>query len=238
MRAKSAVSLTAILLIAGQAAAQARQPTFAPGDMIADNLPSGGCPTYDGIIAVMVAMGQTGRAREVMTKNDCLPFSPAMQVRVEQVLPNNILKITTPDFPGSPPMFVSGVGFKKVAIANTRAAAVPALPQTPAWFSEDKANRSMAFLNLYQDVPPAADCALQRTRVEKIICSNTNLRLAEVLNTRADIYATENGTKRELDHRRFKGKLPASCSTESCVFESFRKTTNDYLGGESPYPDK
>lgn len=196
-----------------------------------NDLSSGGCPTYDGIVAVLVAMGQTGQARETMNRNNCLPFPPKMKLQVEETLSNSILRVTTPDFPGSGSLFVSGSGYYKVSSSNAVGFA-----QAPPWFSEVKVNKALASLNSYQDVTPSANCTSPRSKAEQLICSNPSLRLAEVLNTRADIYATENATKRELNHRRFRGKLPTSCSTESCAFESFRSSTNDFLGGMSPYP--
>ena len=195
-----------------------------------NDLPSGGCPTYDGIVAVLVAMGQTGQARETMNRNNCLPFSPKMRLQVEGTLSNNILRVTTPDFPGSGSLFVSGSGYRKVTSPN-----VVSNSQSPLWFSEAKINKALVFLSSYQDVPPSANCTSPRSKTEQLICSSPSLRLAEMLNTRADVYATENATKSELNHRRFRGKLPTSCFTVNCVFESFRSSTNDFLGGESPY---
>lgn len=215
--------------------AQSQQAAFKRGDIVENDLASGGCPTYEAMISVLVAMAQTGHARDVMVHNDCLPFPPKMKLQVEDLLGNNIMKASTPDFPGLPPMFVSESGFHRSSSSPSPAGGAP---QHPAWFSEPDVVKALDSLSSYRDVPQASNCAVPRCKVEQLICGNRLLKLAELLNTRADVYATENATKRELNHSRFKGRLPNSCITETCVFDSFRASTSDFLGGESPYPSK
>ena len=148
---------------------------------------------------------------------------------VEDLLGNNIMKANTSDFPGSPLMFVSESGFHR---SSSSPSTVGGAPQYPAWFSEPDVAKALDSLRSYRDVPQASNCAASRRKVEQLICSNRLLKLAELLNTRADVYATENATKRELNHPRFKGSLPTSCATETCIFDSFRASTSDFLGGE------
>lgn len=93
-------------------------------------------------------------------------------------------------------------------------------------------------VNNYGDIKTAAHCENPTEKVEKIICDNGYLRTAELLHTRASAYAEENGTKREVNHRKFVGRLPKKCDTEQCVYEFFRSGTNEFLGGSSPYEQK
>lgn len=94
----------------------------------------------------------------------------------------------------------------------------------------------------YGDVPPRVDCdslGSNATSQERLICGNVSLRAAEALDARAYVYAHENATKGEVDHKTFdKGPLVESsekCVDEQCLCEALKRRTNDSLGGTSPY---
>ncbi len=88
----------------------------------------------------------------------------------------------------------------------------------------------------YGDVPSSVDCKrpVPRSAVA-LICASPYLRTAELLNTRAQVYARENATGTEVDHAGWRGQIPQSCKTEACIYKTFRSETDDALGGNSPY---
>jgi hypothetical protein len=106
------------------------------------------------------------------------------------------------------------------------------------WAPLAKVEKSLRELNdHYGDISSAVNCRKPSSPVEKMICNNDYLSRAELLNTRASAYAWENGTKREVDHKRYLGKLPKRCTSEQCIYYFFVKETNDSLGGTSPYDE-
>ncbi|WP_439816413.1 hypothetical protein [Zavarzinia sp. CC-PAN008] len=93
------------------------------------------------------------------------------------------------------------------------------------------------FEQFYGDVPSAIDCnAFNQSVATTLICRDEYLMVAELLNTRSMVYAIENATKMEVEHRKWRGALPIHCLSDECIFRWFRDQTNDSLGGMSPYP--
>ena len=113
---------------------------------------------------------------------------------------------------------------------------VKAQSTNSVWVSDVLIKKSLDDLdNYYADVPSAVNCAKTKKMAERLICNSQYLQQAELLNTRAEAYAIENGTKKQLNHARFRGTIPIACTSENCVYEYFKSKTNDSLGGESPY---
>jgi hypothetical protein len=128
----------------------------------------------------------------------------------------------------------------KIFVLSLLAGLVPtnvtAQSTNPAWVSDALIKKSLDDLgDFYADVPSAVNCKNAKTMAERLICGNPYLQQAELLNTRADVYATENATKRQINHEHFRGIIPRACTSENCIYEYFKAKTNDSLGGESPY---
>lgn len=106
------------------------------------------------------------------------------------------------------------------------------------WVPLAKIEKRLRELNdFYGDISSAVNCRKPSGPVEKMICGDDYLSRAELLNTRATAYAEENGTKREVDHKRYLGTLPKRCRTEQCIYNYFVEETNNALGGTSPYEE-
>lgn len=86
----------------------------------------------------------------------------------------------------------------------------------------------------YGDVNLALKCKNPKGKTEALICADNHLFLMYKLNSMAEVYALENATKRPINHKTYKAMTP-DCKTQSCICNAFVETTNDSLGGESPY---
>src|SRR5271166_6594351 len=95
--------------------------------------------------------------------------------------------------------------------------------------------------DFYGDVRPSVDCQRQIGRIDKLVCGDDELRLIEQLDTKAWVYAYENATKRELNHRKrnldtqWINTIRDKCGDASCLCRVYKDHTNDSLGGRSPY---
>lgn len=94
--------------------AQSHAPTFVIGDIVANEITSGGCPTFDGLLSVLQAFSRTGRAHDVMTSNHCEPIQPRTPVRVVDMMMENTMRVEEPSPPGDDLLFVSETGFARV----------------------------------------------------------------------------------------------------------------------------
>lgn len=105
----------------------------------------------------------------------------------------------------------------------------------------DKVKRAIGELSeFYGDVPSCLDCQRQKKPIERLICQNSGLRLMEVLDTKAAVYAYENATKSETVHSKpdcsfVHKELSNNCVDAVCVCANLKEHTNDSRGGESPY---
>lgn len=86
----------------------------------------------------------------------------------------------------------------------------------------------------YGDVALALKCKNPRTDIERLICADEHLFSMYKLSTMAEVYARENATKAPLKHAAYKSALP-KCADKRCLCKAFMESTNDSLGGESPY---
>lgn len=86
----------------------------------------------------------------------------------------------------------------------------------------------------YGDVNLAIRCKAPQSETETLICTDKHLFLMYKLNSMAEVYAFENATKREIEHKTYKSAIP-ECKTKICICKAFIESTNDSLGGESPY---
>lgn len=94
----------------------------------------------------------------------------------------------------------------------------------------------------YTDVPSAIDCTATKIQAEKLICGNKRLKLMELLDTRAYVYAYENATAEETNHNpptvdtRWVRETRNACRTIDCLCKAFQEHTNSSLGASrSPY---
>lgn len=91
----------------------------------------------------------------------------------------------------------------------------------------------------YNDVPSCLACSTQKKPIEKIICRDHQLKMMEVLDTKAAVYALENATKTQTDHARpdcsFVSQQLARCTDAQCACRLLKQNTSDSLGGTSPY---
>ncbi len=109
-------------------------------------------------------------------------------------------------------------------------------------FSEEKITEAIKSLNdFYGDVPASVNCKKEeKSEVEKIICENNFLQLMDELDTKAHVYAVENATKSEVDHKTLVDQdwIESSrnkCTSVLCLCQAFMMHTNDNKGGDSPY---
>ncbi len=109
-------------------------------------------------------------------------------------------------------------------------------------FSEQKIKEAIKSLNdYYGDVPAAVSCKkAKKNTAEKLICKNDFLQLMDELDTKAYVYAVENATKSEVDHKKFVDKQwiknsRNQCTSVLCLCQSFMMHTNNSQGGFSPY---
>ena len=93
----------------------------------------------------------------------------------------------------------------------------------------------------YKDVPSSLTCKPPASEAEKIICSDPVLRLMEKLDTMASIYMVENGTHHPISHNKTSVlknssiKYIRKLKTADTIRKAYIESTNDALGGESPY---
>lgn len=91
----------------------------------------------------------------------------------------------------------------------------------------------------YGDLPSRINCSMPVGN-QKIVCKNDTLRFMERLDHMGSVYAYENGTKTELDHKKPYGvsdldKMLNNCSTAECVCTKFKAWASSEFGGMSPY---
>lgn len=86
----------------------------------------------------------------------------------------------------------------------------------------------------YGDVNVALKCKSTKVKAERLICSDHHLFLMYKLDAMAGVYATENATKMPVDHKANKPTTP-NCKDKRCLCKAFMESTNESLGGESPY---
>lgn len=89
--------------------------------------------------------------------------------------------------------------------------------------------------NFYGDVGSRIECGKPKSNAEKIICSDPYLLKTAILNAQSQVYAYENATKTEADHKTYKIKLPQKCKDKACIIRFFSEEINGDLGGESPF---
>ena len=106
---------------------------------------------------------------------------------------------------------------------------------------EAKLKDSINSINqFYGDVPPTVNCKKPANKAEQLICSSGILSSMEELDRKAYVYAIENGTKQEVDHKKTKSvqwirDVRNKCKDELCLCEAFQERIDANLGGESPY---
>ena len=90
----------------------------------------------------------------------------------------------------------------------------------------------------YADVPPSYSCKAPQLAYDKIICANKDMQLLEKLYRMASVYAYENATHIETNHKTFRYDRNPSrnkLKTQESVLSYFIQNINDSLGGESPF---
>ncbi len=109
-------------------------------------------------------------------------------------------------------------------------------------FSKEKIKEAIESLNdYYGDVPASFSCKKEKkNKVEKMICENDFLQLMDELDTKAYVYAVENATRSEVDHKNFVDQewidnSRNKCTSVLCLCQAFMMHTNDSKGGTSPY---
>ncbi len=92
----------------------------------------------------------------------------------------------------------------------------------------------------YGDVPASVQCSDATSKVEKLVCASKTLQAMDLLDSKAYVYAFENATGSEIDHKTEKDTdwiktVRDACTDAECVCEAFKSHTGDLLGGGSPY---
>ena len=101
--------------------------------------------------------------------------------------------------------------------------------------------KAIDFYSDYKDLPSSLTCKPPASEAERVICADPVLRLMERLDTMASVYAVENGTHRPLSHNKRTVMQESSINiirklkTAAAIRKAYIKSTNDALGGESPY---
>ena len=109
-------------------------------------------------------------------------------------------------------------------------------------FSEVAISKAILELVSYKDVASSLNCEKEVLGAGKLICQNKTLKLMESLDTKAYVYAFENGSKSEADHTKppldlaWISSVRNECKDEACLCTAFKAHTNASLGGSSPYP--
>jgi hypothetical protein len=103
----------------------------------------------------------------------------------------------------------------------------------------DQAQLQMALnkLTQYADVGSCINYAKPANAAQAMVASDPGLRLMELLDTRAAVYAHENATKQQVDHAKSQsfGLDIARFSSAEQIRQAYRQRTNQHLGGMSPY---
>jgi len=89
----------------------------------------------------------------------------------------------------------------------------------------------------YADVGSSLNFAHPLNPGQRIVAVDPTLRLMELLDTRAAVYAHENATKEKTDHKKsstYALSLQGLTSPEQ-IRAAYIKRTHDSLGGMSPY---
>ena len=91
----------------------------------------------------------------------------------------------------------------------------------------------------YIDIPTRIDCTKSIGK-QGIICKNPTLRFMEKLDHMATFYGYENGYREEMNHDKILGQehlnqILKTCRTSECICIEYKKSTDDLLGGMSPY---
>lgn len=120
-----------------------------------------------------------------------------------------------------------------LAILSSTVAIAQTSPTKPAISKIEQAIDELS--QSYGDVPSSIYCNRPKNQAEILICRSPYLTLAELLSARSQAYGVENGTKREVNHRNFKARLPSRCSSETCILQFFAQQTNESNGAMSPY---
>lgn len=92
-------------------------------------------------------------------------------------------------------------------------------------------------LEHYSDVGSSIDDARPANPGQALVAADPGLRLMELLDTRAAMYAYENATKQEADHsspQKFALALEGLTTREQ-IRAAYVRRSNDHLGGLSPY---
>lgn len=103
--------------------------------------------------------------------------------------------------------------------------------------NQGKIQVSLDKLTSYADVGSSIDYLRPRNPGQRLVVADPTLRLMELLDTRAAVYAYENATKEKTDHNK-SGKFALSLegmSRPEQIRAAYIKRTNDSLGGMSPY---
>ncbi len=132
--------------------------------------------------------------------------------------------------------------------SSTNSSAQPATPSTTnagsnaQCFSEVGINKAISELASYKDVASSVNCEKEVYGAGKLICQNSTLKLMDSLDTKAYVYAFENGSKSEANHAKppldsaWISSVRNECKDEACLCTAFKAHTNSSLGGSSPYP--
>lgn len=106
-----------------------------------------------------------------------------------------------------------------------------------AGLDERKVQKAMDALSSYTDVASAMDFGQPANAAQRLVLENGALRLMELLDTRAAVYAVENATGQRVDHDQA-GQYALSLQglkTVEQIRDAYIRHTNDSLGGMSPY---
>lgn len=128
-----------------------------------------------------------------------------------------------------------------VILLCCEAAAAQSIPQVENKRAE--INEKIKFYSeSYGDVPPSYSCNKPKFTYDKVICANKDLQLVEKLYRMASVYAYENATKIETNHKTFKNWYRGISSrnklkTRQAVLNYFIENIYHALAGESPFYD-
>ncbi|MBS2034189.1 hypothetical protein JST97_04330 [bacterium] len=158
--------------------------------------------------------------------------------------------------PGAGPMFVRShfhrVGSKAWAVQSEKRPFKLESSQAPGFEpklinlsassepQQAKIQLALGKLASYSDVGSSLNYKHPANAAETLVAGDPSLRLMELLDTRAAVYAYENATKKQTDHRRpkdFALTLQGLSSREQ-IRKAYQVHTNESLGGMSPYQER